>query len=415
MSLEIRMPQIAADMTEADVIGWLAAPGDAVTEGEPLYEIETDKSTVEIEAPASGVLREIVVPAGSSGIVVGTVLAMLDVDAPADRASGVSEPKASAPRETVPQATRRNTDGPTAAAPAASEREKKPRDERAPADSGGVPATALARRVAERAGLDLSRVAGSGPRGRITRDDVAQQIAGGASERPRPGARRAGSPTDATPRPPAEHEAPSESTDHVATLTTSCRVDAAISVLDRLNAGTTGERGIELIDLVVRASALALREVPDFKLPANVPTSDPLERIDIAVSTGDDQLAPPFVIRDAAEKGLAALSAERHQQAERAEPSATGAPRSGEAAFSIQDLGRFGLAGVSPAAPTNYGGTLGVGAALPGPVVEHGRLVAGTSLTLTLALNPRIGDSRSGAALLAAIARHLEDPLGMVV
>ncbi len=421
MSFEIRMPQISTDMTEADLVGWLAGPGDSITEGELLYEIETEKSTVEIEAPASGVLREILVPAGSSGVAVGTVLAMLDTDASEARVDPPSAPTDAAPPPAVRTRSPQATPAPSADRSAATIDPPATKGDRAPDHSVDVPATALARRVAERAGLDLSRVAGSGSRGRITRDDVEQQIAGVTAldvpdgRLPRPPAATSSSVHTTAPAGSAAGVGPG-STEHATTLATRCRVDTALAVLDRLNPKDPGDRSIRLIDLVVRAAALALREIPEANTTWNGAEPIQRERVDIEISLGADRTSVLYRVRDAAHQGLAALAAERRRRPNgQTDPNPAAAAEASEAGLRIEDVGAFGLTGVSPAAPKSHSYALGVGAAVTEPVVEDGRLLAGKVLTLSLAPNPRIDGVIIGARLLAAIARRLERPLEMIV
>ena len=420
------MPQVSSDMTEADVVGWLVEPGDRVSEGDLLYELETEKSTVEIEAPASGVLREILVPAGSTGIAVGTVLAILDEaesDARTEAETATRDPAPPAPapaKEPSPTPAKPEPEPEQTSGSA----ETKPTETTDPAPKPGsadVPATALARRVAERAGVDLSRITGSGARGRVTRDDVKQQLAEAAEKSPH-GERRTGQ-SDATSGAAAAGRrggaVPSEGAPHATTgaacLTARCRIDAATSVLERLNADAPDDGAIGLIDLVVRATALALEEVPDANVAWDGDASLALERVDVAIALATDRGEVSGVIRDASTKGLAALSAERRALADEADPSRTDRSETTPIALGIADFGTFGLVAAAPSAPTSRGHMLGVGAAISEPVVVDGQPITGTSLTLTLCVNPHIGDAFVAARLLAAIARRLERPLEMIV
>ena len=162
MMIEIRMPEVAADMTEADVVGWLAAEGDSITQGDILYELETDKSTVEVEAPATGILTEIRIPAGATGVAVGALLALMEtveeVGVAETGVSKVADPEQAEPEPETPER------------PAITPRQDEPRSEK-------PEATALARRIAQQAGLDLAEIQGSGARGRVLRADVEETLA----------------------------------------------------------------------------------------------------------------------------------------------------------------------------------------------------------------------------------------------
>ena len=187
MSTELRLPQLADTVTSVKLAAWLKAEGEAVVAGEPLVEVETDKTNVEIEAPASGVLETIHVPAGSEGLETGALLAVITEDAVAPAATGAaaseaqpaSDAAAPVPRESAP-------DAPAAAARAAE-----------PA------ASPLARRMAAAAGLDLARISGTGRGGRISKADVERALAPGAA--PAAAAPSASQPAagDAAPPPDA--------------------------------------------------------------------------------------------------------------------------------------------------------------------------------------------------------------------
>ncbi|MFP6640119.1 MAG: biotin/lipoyl-containing protein, partial [Myxococcota bacterium] len=172
MMIEIRMPEVAADMTEADVVDWLAAPGDPVTQGEILFEIETDKSTVEIEAPATGVLQEIRVPAGTLAVPVGEILAVIEASASAEEEAPRAEESA------APRAEEKPLEPPELTTDSAEAGEAGQEGAVTEAPSEGPPPTALARRLAERAGLDPASVQGSGARGRVLRADIEGTLGG---------------------------------------------------------------------------------------------------------------------------------------------------------------------------------------------------------------------------------------------
>lgn len=408
MSLEIRMPQVASDMTEADVVSWLVSPGDRVEQGEIVLEIETEKSTVEVEAPASGILREILVPAGTSEVAVGTLLARLEADesAATDAAAAQEPPPEQAPPE-APEAPPEPPHPPHAAS----------RDDESPADatrdaakpapssgSSGVSATALARRVADQAGVDLADVAGTGSRGRITRSDVEQRIAGGPETAFAPG--RAATPS----RPPARAPAPAAA---VVELTARCRVDALLAVRDRLN-GSGLDVEVSLADLVVRALALALRDVPEANAARDGQAVARRATVDLAIGVFAEGTIVAPVLRCADELGLAALSADRRRLAERARAGGLPDDERDPACIAVLDVGIEGIDGVLPALVPPRAGILGIGAARAEPVVEDGRIVAGTTLVLSLRTAADVIDETTGARLLGAVRRRVERPLEMI-
>jgi len=404
MSLEIRMPQVASDMTEADVVSWLVSPGDRVEQGDIVLEIETEKSTVEVEAPASGILREILVPAGTTEVAVGTLLARLEEDeSAATEAATAQEPATGAPgHETPPEPPRPSPPvSRDAASPADDEPVAAPP---APADSSGVSATALARRVAEQAGVDLADVSGTGPRGRITRGDVEQRISDETAAGAAPG--RSASPPPHAARAPAPAGA-------VVELTARCRIDALVAVRDRLN-GSGLDVDVSLADLVVRALALALRDVPEANVARDGQAVAQRATVDVAtfVSAERETVAP--VLRSADELGLAALSADRRRLVERARSGDLAQDERDPTCIAVLDVGVEGIDEVLPALAAPRAGILGIGAARAEPVVEDGRIVAGTTLVLSLRTAADVIDETTGARLLGAVRRRVERPLEMI-
>lgn len=382
MSLEIRMPQVASDMTEADVVTWLANPGDRVTKGDLLLEIETEKSTVEIEAPATGTLLEILVPAGTTDVAVDTVLALFDPQLEADTEtpppSAATPPPAPSPRST-------RADPPEEA-------------DAQPLASPSVPATALARRLADQAGLDLTAVTGTGARGRITRTDVEQRLM-----RDTPGTH-----DTARPAPPRSRDAASIE------LTARCRVDGLLAVLERLNSIGDGS-GIEPLHAVVRAAALAHREVSAGDSEESTETHAPADSGDVALLLTTQAGLSLRVVRHADQKGFAALAREMADLDANARAAQQPGPDEPGGHIAVMDLGVAEVDGVRlvSGAPRSY--VLGVGATRAEPVVEEGRVVAGTTIGLTLSADRHAVTEPAAARLLAGIRRRLEQPTAMLL
>ena len=236
MIVEIRMPEVAADMTEADVVGWLSAEGDPITQGDILFEIETDKSTVEIEAPATGVLTEIRVPAGQAGVAVGALLAIMEaaeeVGVEETEASRAADPEQAEPGPDVAQTAEITPQQ-------AETRSEKPE------------ATALARRIAQQAGLDIGEIQGSGARGRVLRADVEETLA------EEPSRAKAEPETYEAPPHEAHASAPQPSADLIH-LNTACRFDPLIRLTAQLNQGAE-EPTLSWQVGLIRAIATAIR------------------------------------------------------------------------------------------------------------------------------------------------------------
>jgi pyruvate dehydrogenase E2 component (dihydrolipoamide acetyltransferase) len=377
MPIEIRMPELAPDIAEADLIAWLVEPGAAVALGEPIAEIETDKATVEIEAPGAGILREILVPEGSLDVAVGTVLGLMETsegDPPArpDRAVRASGPNAAPPAtdDAAPPAKTSDPGSPLAAPPP-------PQGQSEPSRR----TTALARRLAERAGIDIDSLPGSGLHGRVTRKDV---------ERGTLPLSDAGSA-------------------FLLRLEADCRANRLLAALDELAA--TGS-AVPLEAAIVRAAALALRGIPELS-GAGQGDEDPGEpSCDIALSRGSAD-GQTRVIRQADRKGLATLSAELAALPESGSPTDPAATPDPGLRIVYLDV-----EGVDRLWPDNPPGTaLGLGVTPPYRRSDAGAESGEASWTVsvTLCADTRIVPANAAGPLLAAIRRLLEHPLEMAL
>jgi pyruvate dehydrogenase E2 component (dihydrolipoamide acetyltransferase) len=405
MSIEIRMPRLASDMESADVVTWLAQPGDRIEKGDVLLEVETEKSTVELEAPATGVLAEVLVPAGTPDVEVGRVLGLLDAE---DGAAVEPAPPSEIP---APEPE------PEAAAPA--------QEPTAPAVAEDVHATALARRIADRAGLDLRKVQGSGARGRITRSDVEQSL---GTEGAAP-VLHAGTPEPEQTKEPARPALEIPHTRMRRTIATrlaeakrtiphfylhvDCQVDALLAARRRMNEAE-GVR-VSVNDFIVRAAALALADVPAANVSWGEESMTQHETVDIAIAVATEGGLITPILRDADRKGLAALSVETRELAERARAGRLAPTEYQGGSMSVSNLGMYGVDSVYPILNPPQSCILGVGRASEQPVVRGGELAVGTVMTLTLCADHRAVDGAVGAELLARIRRHVEQPLSMLL
>jgi pyruvate dehydrogenase E2 component (dihydrolipoamide acetyltransferase) len=406
MPIEIRMPRLASDMESADVVTWLAKPGDRIEKGDLLLELETEKSTVELEAPATGVLAEILVPAGTPDVAVGRVLGLLEAeDAAAVEPAAVSEEPA----------TEQEPESPATPAPTLT----------TPAVGDDVHATALARRIADRAGLDLSEVQGSGARGRITRSDVEQSL---GSETTAPAAPTAQPKRDVTTKPAhGGQEIPhTRMRRTIATRLTEakrtiphfylhvdCQVDALLAARARMNEAE-GVR-VSVNDFIVRAAALALCKVPAANVSWGEEAMIQHESVDIAIAVATEGGLITPIVRDADLKGLADLSVETRELAERARAGRLAPTEYQGGSMSVSNLGMYGVDSVYPNLNPPQSCILGVGRASEQPVVRDAEVAVGTVMTLTLCADHRAVDGAVGAELLAAIRRHIEQPLAMLL
>jgi len=448
MSVQIEMPQLSSEGESATLATWLVSTGEAVETGDVIAELETEKATVELEAPASGTIAELLVAAGTEDIVPGTVLGVIE--------AGVVEasaPESSAPDLAVAEATRSAPTTPVAPSvdpipepipaddPAGTAAVAAPESE--DTDSLRRSPTPLARRAAVRRGLDLDSVEGSGPRGRILEADVLGSEGSGGSATIAPGVADAADSAVAAGAasvgsvPALDLDAPHHEIRLSAMRRTIARrlteakqqiphfylrmrvsMDEVLRVRERLNEGLSGEAGetrISVNDFVVRAAALALRDVPE----ANVCFAEDrmlvFEDVDVSVAVATDGGLVTPVVREADRKGLTDLALELRELASRAREGRLAPSEYQGGTITISNLGMYGVETVYPILNPPQACILGVGAADELPVVRDGEVGVGRIAAFTLAADHRAVDGAVGARLLGALRERLEDPLSMML
>lgn len=408
----IEMPRLSSEEGTATLSAWLVAVGDPVENGAIVAELETDKATVELEAPVEGRIESLVVAAGTEGLKPGVLLGKIVPTAAvtaapakveASRAAAPSPAKSPAKSPVTSPITAPDAVASPAVAPAAIPLA-------APVRS---PATPLARRVAEVQGVDLDRVTGTGVGGRIEKADVERSASPATSAR---------TLEDGIEKSPAAvRDAPAAGPRASAHLGLRCRMEAILAARTRLNRSPgagTADAHITLNDFIVRAAALALRDVPSANLRRVGERLENVERaeaIDVAVVAATDAGPVTLVLRDADRKGLAVLSQETRNQVEQARAGIGPEPGEAPATIAITSFARFGIESAHPMLPWDQVCLLGVGTVIEEPVVEAGGVAVGSTLALTLAFDPGAVGGAVAAQLLAAIRGHLEDPLSMML
>jgi pyruvate dehydrogenase E2 component (dihydrolipoamide acetyltransferase) len=457
MPTNILMPALSPTMTEGKLAQWRKKEGDKVKAGDVIAEIETDKATMEVEAVDEGTLARIAVPAGTEGVKVNTVIAVLadegedpkKISAPAAAAAPAAKPAAAppTPKAVAPAAPTQTTFQP-APEPAAALAP-------APQPSRGngqdrVFVSPLAKRMAQQAGIDLKSVRGSGPHGRIVRADIEALASGGAVvSRPSRPAAPISESQRATPGVPAERPAgvylpavgglpPYEDIPHsnmrkvIAQrlaqskrdaphfyLSIDCQIDALLKLRAELNARAPkegpGAYKLSVNDFVIKAAALALMKVP----AANVQWTDAALRrfksadISVAVAIPDGLITP--IVRNAEIKGLSAISNEMKDLAERARAGKLRLEEFQGGTFSISNLGMYGIDGFYAVLNPPQACILAVGAGAQRPVVKDGALAIATVMTCGLSTDHRVVDGAIGADFLAAFRKLIEDPIQMML
>jgi len=394
---DVIMPKMGDAMTEGKVLTWRKKVGDAVSKGEPVAEIETDKINVDIEAEETGTLVEIVVDAGQSAPVGAKIAAIgapgakpeaaKPAAAPAKPAAPAAAPAPSAPARATPG-------GPPAVAPTT---------------DGRIKASPLAKRMAEERGLDLSRVRGTGPEGRITKEDVEAATAPTA----------AGAPAvEFTEQAPTRMRGTIarrmvESKQQVPHfyITAEVMMDEALRARQQLNASLGEDRRVTVNDFVIRATALALRKFPNLNAAYVNGTIRHFTRVNIAIAIAlpEGLLAP--VLRDCDQKSIPQIGAEAEALAERARGAHLRPQDYEGGTFTVSNLGMFDfvesfIAIINPP----HAGILAVGAAQPRAVVRNGQTAVASVMKVTISADHRVTDGAEAAQFLGEVKRLLENP-----
>jgi pyruvate dehydrogenase E2 component (dihydrolipoamide acetyltransferase) len=456
MPINILMPALSPTMEKGNLAKWLKKEGDKVKTGDILAEIETDKATMEYEAVDDGTLAKILVPEGSADIAVNQPIAILATEgedvkaaasgAPAKAAPGVpASPVASAPPAASPAAVPSAAKAP-AAAPAAS---PAPAPALAPAANGHdrVFASPLARRLAKAAGIDIGRIPGTGPHGRIIARDVEAAKSGGTALRaPAPGA-VAGTAAPLPPPTPSDDKiralfepgsydvVPHDNMRKIIAqrlvmakqtiphfyLTVTCTIDRLVAAREEINAsapkGADGKPDWKLSvnDFVIKALALALMKIPD----ANVTwTETGMLRhkhadIGVAVAIPGGLITP--VIRKAETKSLTVISKEMKDYAARARARRLKPEEYQGGSTAISNLGMYGIEEFAAVINPPHATILAVGTGEQRAVVRDGKLAIATQMKVTLSSDHRAVDGALGAELMGAFRTYIESPVAMLV
>jgi pyruvate dehydrogenase E2 component (dihydrolipoamide acetyltransferase) len=430
MATRVLMPKGSDTMTEGKVLKWFKQEGDSVSTGESILEIETDKVNMEVEALSPGVLRKIlvsaeeVVPVGRTLAVIADAqedIASVLAEAGAESAAAPAEVKAPPPK-TQPVAAKVAAPPPAVTPPPAP---AVPAPVIGPAVGGRLLATPVARRMAEEKGLDLSRIAGTGPGGRIIREDVER-----AAAKPQRLRKTEAAPGALPPLPPRVPEGPefqdeplsqmrkiiasrlAQSLGPVPHFYLTIEVDMRRAKELRESANTLdSELKLTYNDIIVKACAAALRLNPEVNASFH---GDAIRRhhrvhVGMAVSIEGVGLITP-VIRDADGKSLPQISRETKELVARARNRKLLPEEYTGATFSVSNLGMMGIDEFSAVINPPEGAILAVGAMEEKPVVAEGRIEIGYRCRLTLSCDHRVVDGATGAKFLGTFKQILENP-----
>ena len=426
MSVNILMPALSPTMEEGTLARWLVKEGDRISSGDLIAEIETDKATMEFEAVDEGIVGKLLVSEGSEGVKVNSPIAIILDDGEQLEASETTnltvqeEPKTNSTEEAIVQVEQISTNI-------------------AKTSSKRIFATPLAKRLAKEKGLNLESISGSGPHGRIVKNDILSLSVSSPNK-----VQENFTSTKAQPAVNHGSNSPIETLyadrefkeiqlngmrKTVASRLTEAKqnvphfylrkeiiIDELLIVRSRMNehlANTNSKLSIN--DFIIKACALALQAVPAAN---SVWAGDKILQLkpsDIAIAVAvEDGLFTP-VIRDAEAKSLSKLSKEMKELAEKARSKKLMPNEYQGGSFSISNLGMFGIDNFDAVINPPHGAILAVGAGLKKPIVNEDNTIAVSSvMSLTLSVDHRVIDGALGAELMQNITKYLEDPVLMM-
>ncbi|TMD01708.1 MAG: 2-oxo acid dehydrogenase subunit E2 [Chloroflexi bacterium] len=433
---EVNMPKLSDTMEEGTVVEWKKKSGETVKKGEVIAEVESDKATFDLESEDDGVL-DIIVQQGVPAKI-GAPIARIGAagQTPAAKPAPKEEapkPEAKAEKPKAPQEAPAHEPPPPTPLPPAPKGAGTPEEDGAPHVAGSpglavaddVRASPLARRLASELGVNLATIKGTGPEGRIVKEDVQAAASGKAAP--------ARAPSAPAPRPSgpevevveptrmqatiARRMAEAKSTVPEFTVTVEARVEQAVSMRQQLKDSVPGAEKVTMTDFLVRACALALKKFPEVNSSWVDGKFQRKRRISIGLAVAPSQgmglLVP--VVHDADMKDLVQISIESRQVIERAR---SGRPAEGDlsgATFSISNLGMYGVDEFVAIINPPEAAILAVGAIKDVPVVDGGRIVPGKVMRMTLSVDHRVFYGATAAQFMAEVKRLIENPVTLVV
>ena len=444
MPIELKMPALSPTMEEGTLAKWLVKEGDTVKSGDLLAEIETDKATMEFEAIDEGVISQILVAEGTDGVKVGTVIAVItgEGENAGTKAAPAPAPAAAAPQEKAeaPAPAKGVAPAQAGAAPVSAPTPAVPASAGTTEEGDRIKASPLAKRLAAERGIDLSTITGTGPGGRIVKDDLdgAPAVAAAPAAVPSATAPAAAAPA-ATSAPAAAGPIPDFGIPHEDTklsgmrktiarrltqsmqeaphiyLTVDIRLDALLKLRGELNASLES-RGVKLSvnDMLIKALAVALERVPACNVSFGGDVMRQYSRADIsvAVSIPGGLITP--IITDAGGKSMSKISTEMAELAAKAKEGKLQPSEYQGGTASISNMGMMGIKQFTAVINPPQAMIMAIGAGEKRPYVVDDALAIATVMSATGSFDHRAIDGADGALLMKTFKELVESPLGLV-
>jgi pyruvate dehydrogenase E2 component (dihydrolipoamide acetyltransferase) len=460
MPINILMPALSPTMEKGNLAKWLKKEGDKVKSGDVIAEIETDKATMEVEAVDEGTIAKILVPEGTQDVPVNDIIAVLAGDGEDVKSAGASAGAAKPATEAAPakaEAPPKPASPSPAAAPAAA---PAPKPAAAPAPQAASPApqaasasqanghartfsSPLARRLAKEAGIDLARITGTGPHGRVVARDVAEAKSGKGLKAPAaaPGAAPAIAPSmsdkqilalyepgsyeivphDGMRRTIAQRLTAAVQTIPTFYLTIDCEIGKLLAAREEINASAPKDKEkkplykLSVNDFVIKAMAVALQKIPN----CNVSWTEggmlkhKHSDIGVAVAMPGGLITP--IIRNAETKTLSTISNEMKDFAARARARKLKPDEYQGGTTAVSNLGMYGISHFTAVINPPHATILAVGTSEERPVVRGGKIEIAQMMSVTLSCDHRAIDGALGAELIGAFKQLIENPVMMMV
>src|ERR1700730_239837 len=454
MPINILMPALSPTMEKGNLAKWLKKEGDKVKSGDVIAEIETDKATMEVEAVDEGTIAKIVVPEGTQDVAVNDVIAVLAGDGEDVKAAGAAsqqpkaeakaeanaETKAEGPKENAPAGNRAKAGAPPpVSAPPLQSRETAPQSN----GHGRIFSSPLARRLAKEAGIELARINGSGPHGRVIARDVEEARSGKGLKAPTaaPAAAPAIAPSmsdqqiralfedgsyeviphDGMRRTIAQRLTASVQTIPHFYLTMDCNIGKLVEAREQINAAAPKDKEknpaykLSVNDFVIKAMAIALQRIPD----CNVSWTEggmlkhKHSDIGVAVAMPGGLITP--IIRKAETKPISIISAEMKDFAARARARKLKPEEYQGGTTAVSNLGMYGIKDFTAVINPPHATILAVGTGEERAIVRHGKIEVAQIMSVTMSCDHRAVDGALGAELIGAFKTLIENPVMMVV
>jgi pyruvate dehydrogenase E2 component (dihydrolipoamide acetyltransferase) len=418
MAETINMPKLGFDMAEGLLVRWVKQVGETINKGDVLAEIETDKATVEVESPASGVVLQLIVDQGT----------MVPINAPIAVVGAAGEKVDVKPTTDGPQTSAEPQTAPT---PAPTPQVSAPAEASSAVDgqSSAVKASPLAKKIAKDNNVNLASVQGTGPGGRVVRKDVEAALAGGATFDVRP----------STPSVPiTNYQLPTSVEDKVVPttklrqaigrrlveskqtiphfyVTHEYKMEMLLEMRKQINAYLPENEKVSVNDFIIKAAALTLRQFPN--LNATIKGNEVIQfgHVNVGVAVTVPGGLMTVVVKDADQKSLRQISGEVKSMAARAREGKVKPEDVDGSTFSTSNLGMYDVEEFIAIVNPPEAAILAIGSAKEIPVVENGQVKIGSRMKVTISVDHRVSDGAEAAQFMQALAGFLENPVRILV